>query len=328
MPAPPTARIPVHHVSRMRSIGTPVQAIPPLLVPGALPRGSLGSAKVPMAIRAMSATPPFPPPHVQWPPAGQHLAMPAFTPLSAPCPLEIDELYSDDDPFDPTSEPVRGQLLSKMRLQPSAQIETLRGSIGSCNAGMWTLRDGCQSFVLKLVMSSAGPLPGHASQADKFARLRRDFPGISMDPSLAFPCKIFSVLSAMGKSHDLVVMRQVPGQRVSDVIMQKVHGRQPQDLMGILELFGRFLAEFHLRYSGMQHGDLTPANVFYDQASRRFTLVDVADIAPRNPVIQSDAERFATSLKLLSHFYGPDFYTAGKARFEAAYNATLHRRNF
>jgi len=290
------------------------------------PRHSLASAKVPL-IRGISATAPMAPLHAQWP-ASNQLPRPALTPRTPSGPLEIDELYSDDILFDPSTEPARGQLMSKMRLPPSAQIGTLRGGIGSCNAGMWELRDGCQSFVLKLVRSSAGPVPGQASQVDKFAKLCRDFPGITADPSLAFPCKIFSVISAAGKSHDLVVMRQVPGQRVSDVIMQKLHGRQDQELMRILEQFGGFLADFHARYSGMQHGDLTPANVFYDQASRRFTLVDVADLAPRNPVIQADAERFSSSLKLLSHFYGPDFYMEGKARFEAAYNASRSRRNF
>jgi hypothetical protein len=249
-----------------------------------------------------------------------------FTPRTPRSSLDIDELYSDEEFFDPSIEPARGQLLAKMRLPPSAHIETLIGGIGSCNAGMWVLRDGRHSYVLKLVRST--PMPGQLSQADKFAKLGRDFPSISTDPSLAFPYKIFSVVSAAGKSHDLVVMRQVPGHKVSDVIMQKCHGRQVQDLMRILEQFGAFLADFHARYSGMQHSDLTPANVFYDQASGRFTLVDVADLAPRNPVIQSDAERFSSSLRLLSTFYGPNLYAEGKSRFEAAYNASRGWRNF
>lgn len=257
-------------------------------------------------------------------PASNHLA--AFPSVTPQCPLEIDELYCDDPTFDPCLEPARGQLLSKMRLPASARIETFRGGIGSCNSGMWVLRDGCQSYVLKLVRNGAGVGPRHLSQADKFAKLCRDFPNISSDTSLAFPCKIFSIMSSAGKSHDLVVMRHVPGQRVSDVIMQKLHSRQDQDLMRILEQFGGFLADFHSRYHGMQHGDLTPANVFYDQASGRFTLVDVADLSPQNPVIQSDAERFTSSLKLLSHFYGTAFYAEGKARFEAAYNANRCRR--
>jgi len=199
----------------------------------------------------------------------------------------------------------------------------MRGGIGSCNAGMWILRDGSQCFVLKLVRTNS---PGmgqlQASEADKFAKVCRENPGIVKDPSLSFPCKIFHCLSKGGiKNHDLIVMRQVSGVRMSEFIMQRLHSKQVQDLMRVLERFGAFLADFHTRYNGMQHGDLTPANVFYDQRSGRFALVDVADLAPRNPVIQSDTERFISSLKLLSHFYGPDLFMQGKTQFEAGYNA-------
>lgn len=237
--------------------------------------------------------------------------------------LEMDDLYMDGAFFDPTQIPLKSQLLQKMRLQPNALVETMRGGIGSSNAGMWIARDISQCFVLKLVRINA-TLGGPPQQAesDKFAKLCRENPGIVMDPSLSFPCKIFHCLGNGGvKTHDLIVMRQVNGIRVNEFIMQKLHGKQVQDLMRILEQFGAFLADFHARYNGMQHGDLTPANVFYDQGNGRFTLVDVADLAPRNPVIQSDVERFGASLRLLSHFYGPDLFMQGKASFEAGYNA-------
>jgi hypothetical protein len=192
---------------------------------------------------------------------------------------------------------------------------------------MWILQSGSQSFVLKLVRS--GFSFGKPTETDRFVRLSYEHPQIAQDPSLAFPCKIFNILSSAGeKSLTLVVMRQVPGQRVSDVIMQKLHSRQVQELMHILSQFGTFLADFHTRYNGMQHGDLTPANVFYEQATGRFTLVDVADLAPKNPVIQSDADRFKSSLKLLSTFYGPELFTEGRARFDAGYNANRGWGNF
>merc|ERR1719183_2156157 len=151
--------------------------------------------------------------------------------------------------------------------------------------------------------------PHQPSESEKFAKLCRENPGIVKDPSLSFPCKIFHCLSQNGaKTHDLVVMRQVTGVRGSEFIMQKLHGKQVQDLMRILELFGAFLADFHARYNGMQHGDLTPANVFFDQRSGRFTLVDVADLAPRNPVIQSDIDRFISGFRGLSMLFGAAWF--------------------
>jgi len=239
--------------------------------------------------------------------------------------LGFDDLYLDGALFDPCQPPMKAQLFQKMRMQPNALVEPMRGGIGmgACNAGMWILRDGTQCFVLKLIRSnSPGMNQLQASDADKFAKLSRENPGIVKDPSISFPCKIFHCLSKSGiKNHDLIVMRQVSGVRMSEFIMNRLHGKNVQDLMRILERFGAFLADFHTRYNGMQHGDLTPANVFYDERSGRFALVDVADLAPRNPVIQSDLDRFISSLKLLSTFYGPDLFMQGKAQFEAGYNA-------
>merc|ERR1712070_1164256 len=114
------------------------------------------------------------------------------------------------------------------------------------------------------------------------------------------------------------------GMRMQEFIRQTLHGQKVQDLMRVLEQFGVFLAEFHMRYNGMQHGDLTPANVFYDPQSGRFCLIDVADLAPRNSVnavIQSDVERFITSLKLLFSLFGQDIFPQARAQIEAGYNS-------
>jgi len=145
---------------------------------------------------------------------------------------------------------------------------------------------------------------------------------MARDPSLSFPCKIFHCLGKGGsKSHDLVVMRWVSGVRFSEYIMKKIHGGEEAELLNVLQQFGSFLADFHNRYNGLQHGDLTPANAFYDEHTWKFTLVDVADIAPRNPVIDSDADRFISGLKLLSNFYGEELWKQGKVRLEAGYDA-------
>jgi len=241
-------------------------------------------------------------------------------PATVVCGLDVEDLcIPSDAPFDPMQPPLKAQLLQKLRLSPGAQVEPMRGGIGSCNAGMWLVKDGRVCLVLKLVRSSG--LLSQTSEVEKFAKLNREWPGIGQDPSLAFPFKLFRCQQpGGGNSWDLVVMRQVPGQRMSELIMKTLHGRAVQELMRILEQFGGFLADFHARYGGMQHGDLTPANVFYDPIGGRFTLVDVSDLAPRNPVIQADTERFSSSLRLLSTFYGPQLFMEGKAHFEAGYS--------
>jgi len=260
----------------------------------------------------------------QLPPGLQPQLPPGLQPQQSPrCTLMFEDLYFDGASFDPCEPSLKAQLLQKLHMQPNALVERMRGGLGSRNAGMWIMRDGAQCFVLKLVRtSSPGMSQLQASEADKFAKLCRENPRIAQDPSLSFPSKIFHCMSDGGvNNNDLIVMRQVSGVRMSEFIMQRSHGKHVQDLMRILEQFGSFLADFHARYNGMQHGDLTPANVFYDERSGRFALVDVADLAPHNPVIQSDVERFISSLKLLSTFCGPELFMQGKAQFEAGYNA-------
>lgn len=191
---------------------------------------------------------------------------------------------------------------------------------GGCNAGMWLVCEGSQAFVLKLVRSGF-EFMGQASESAKFLNLSHNNPGIVDDLSLAFPCKIVQCIGQAGsKSYDLLVMRQVPGLQFSDFIRQKLQGN-PEELMTVLERFGTFLADFHVRYKGMQHGDLTPANVFFDPSSGRFTLIDVADLAPYNPVIQSDKDRFVSGLRGLSMLFGKALLEEGKARFELGYNS-------
>lgn len=238
--------------------------------------------------------------------------------------LEFDELHLEYMFFNPCVEPLKTQLLQKMGL-PHAEVDAIRGRIGGCNAGMWVLKDiaSSQSFMMKLVrVLPAWIGPSRSPESEKYATLSREHPEMINDLSLSFPCKVFHCLGKGGsKTHDLVVMRWVPGVRFSEFIMQKLYGGQVEDLMRALHWFGNFLADFHERYNGLQHGDLTPANVFVDEETNRFTLVDVADIAPRNPVIQSDVDRFVSGLDLLSNFYGKDLWAQGKARFEAGYKA-------
>jgi len=248
------------------------------------------------------------------------LSFPAVASASS---LEFDDLHLENMFFDPCREPLKSQLLQKMGVHQDADVEPIRGPIGGCNSGMWVLKNGNQWFMLKLLrILPAWMGPSRDSESEKYAKLSREHPEMVQDASLSFPCKIFHCLGKGGsKTHDLVVMRWVGGLRFSEIVMRKLHSGQAQDLMGTLQQFGKFLADFHGRYNGLQHGDLTPANVFFDEQTHKFALVDVADIAPRNPVILSDADRFISSLKLLSNFYGDDLWAQGKLRLEAGYKS-------
>lgn len=240
-------------------------------------------------------------------------------------PIQFDDLHLDYMFFNPLVEPLRSQLLQKLGVHPNSEVQAIKGRSGSSNAGMWVLKDynGSQDLMMKLVRVLPGWIgPSREPESEKFARLSRDHPEMATDICLSIPFKVFHCLGKGGsKSHDLIVMHFVPGVPFSEFIMQKLHGGHVEDLMRALHWFGSFLADFHERYHGLQHGDLTPANVFVDEKSNRFTMVDVADIAPRNPVIQSDVDRFVSGLDLLSNFHGENLMIQGSERFKAGYAA-------
>jgi len=218
---------------------------------------------------------------------------------------------------------LKSQLLQKLLMPPNAVVENMRG--GGCNAGMWIVRDISQTYVLKLTKSSP-MFMGKMSESARLLKLSRSHPSLVDDLAIAFPCKIFHCLGPDGSnSHDMLVMRQVPGVQLSEVIRQKLQGNQ-QELMGILEHFGAFLAAFHSRYNGMQHGDLTPANICFCQSSGRFTLIDIADLGPQNPLLQPDVDRFISGIKGLCMLFGAARFEENKARFEAGYNTCRRGR--
>lgn len=187
------------------------------------------------------------------------------------------------------------------------------------NEGVWIVKDNSQKFVLKLVKGVNSF--GMPTDAEKFTRLSHEHPGIEHDASIAFPMQIIRCTApGQGNRYDLIVMRKVPGKSLSETIANlRSEGRMPQ-LMQILEKLGQFLADFHARYSNKQHNDFQPSNVFYDPVSGSFTLIDISDMGPTEPLNEVDVERFTNSLSLLSNCYGQNFFLEGKRHFEAGYN--------
>jgi len=112
-------------------------------------------------------------------------------------------------------------------------------------------------------------------------------------------------------------MRHAAGQSLSAIIGLKWYANQGSEVMRIFEQLGGFLADFHLRYGHKQHGDFQPSNIWYDDTTGSFTLLDVSDIGPQ---IQSDVEHFSDSIRMFSQAYGPQFETEGLQHFMTGYH--------
>jgi Ser/Thr protein kinase RdoA (MazF antagonist) len=233
--------------------------------------------------------------------------------------LHAHDLLIGAGAFDPSQPNVKSQLTAKLGVGLNSVIQRMQGPRGGLNEGVWTLEDGSRSFVLKLVKSRNGPA-SMPTEAERLVQLSRQHPSVASDPALAFPQNIFRCLGACGDArYDLIVMRKAPGQPLADVIARKWHGGQASELMRIFELLGCFLADFHARYGNWQHGDFQPSNVFYDEATGKFTMLDVSDIAPQLGFAESDVEHFMKSIGLLARFFGPHFDVEARRHFEAGY---------
>jgi len=223
--------------------------------------------------------------------------------------------------------PLRSQVLSVLGLPISADVERLKGAQGGLNDGVWRVRSGAQDFIVKSV-ASTHPMDGPGaimhSEAEKLVRLAREHPELAEDSDVAFPVKIVRMAVNHRPRHDLIVMWHVPGQRLAEVIAAKWPS-QGQTVLSILREFGAFLGRFHLRHGGLQHHDCQQSNVLYDEKTGDFTLLDVSDMAPQGALTELDKDRFVGGLKLLSSYFGQQFFTECKRYFEDGYTSSFRQ---
>merc|ERR1712222_205889 len=174
------------------------------------------------------------------------------------------------------------------------------------------------SLVLKAVQ--AVQKHGVPTLAEKLIKLSTDHPHIKRDNFLAFPTRVIHCLGPNGETRfDIFVMRNVPGMTLAEVIARKWEYKEISKLMQIFEQFGARLGEFHTKYGDKQHGDLQPSNVFYDEASGKFTLIDVGDIGGAVCSFDRDVDRFLGGLSLLAKG-DAQLYVDGRQHFEAGYS--------
>lgn len=233
------------------------------------------------------------------------------------------DLQIGEQPFDPAAPAVRQQLLAKLGLAEGT-FELITSNIGGLNEGVWYLRTPARAsagtpvqveteFVLKLVCGKRR-ISSEPTEAENCCTLLKGHPTIQQDLMLAFPLKIFSCFNSVGvKRYDLLVMRRIRGERVTDIIALG-WPKNRASVMHMIEKIGASLYEFQKRYGGIQHGDFQPSNVFFDKDSEEVGFADVGGMG--RPTMETDQEHFFASLRLLSKVYGPAFFLESKAAFE------------
>jgi len=165
-----------------------------------------------------------------------------------------------------------------------------------------------------------------ATDAERYEKVQNACPHIVKEYSMTFPFKIFKLKGPCGERiKDLIVMRKAPGQQLTYQMYQSIKlGGSVPALLDVMKEFGKFLKTIHRVYQDMQHGDCTASNIFYDESSGQFTLVDVADFGWDLKMAQggdNDVEHFVAGLKFFSQHYGEITMGDCERYFRAGYNA-------
>lgn len=220
--------------------------------------------------------------------------------------------------FDPSEPAVRFKLLKSLGADPEASIECMRGFRGGQNEGVWFLKSRSEDLVLKLVKRP----PGGVTEADNFRKLHREHPSIVGDHSIAFPQQLVRVLAGDDVHlYDLIVMRRARGQMLGNLIQERWHAGQASEVMAILEKVGQSARDFHLRYGGKQHCDLSSSNVVVDEATRHITLIDAGGMGGSWATNEQDLEHFERSLRMMFEFIEPSAASEAVQRFRDGYAA-------
>jgi hypothetical protein len=232
----------------------------------------------------------------------------------------VEDLQYSTPDFDPSAMKMKLQLASALGLSQTARMEAVRGNLGGQNFGAWTFTDGSHSFILKAVRCQRhyAAIP---TETENFLTLARDYPSLVHDQDLAFPVKIFRCRGPTGNNtHNLIAMRKAHGECLNNIINTKCYTRQIPQLMDTFEAAGRFIANLHNRY-GLKHGDCTPSNIFLDEATGKFTMIDVSDLSPGGGfgVTETDVDHFCGGVRLITRCQGDQISSQAVQRFKAGY---------
>lgn len=243
--------------------------------------------------------------------------------------FDIETIHFEGRCFDPTTEPLKMQLLSRLEglgiVPSSCAIEVLRNA-GGFNEGMWLLHSQSHlgTLVLKLVKTHRRH-PMLPTDAENFISIIQRRPNIINDHAVTFPIKIFHCVGpGENWSHDLIVMRKAAGRGFDATVAQKCSLGQVDSLMQDLDSLGCFLAKIHTVY-GMQHGDLQPSNVFYEEANGWFSVVDCGGMGPQPYANDDDLQHLIRGICLITPYMGEDFKAEVRRHLKTSYFREMDR---
>jgi hypothetical protein len=238
--------------------------------------------------------------------------------------MSIEKLTVNQATFDPAQPELKAKLLAGLGFAEPVAIQKMDwDEQGAFNEGIWSLSDCFSTGVILKLVPHERARPHSLTDTEKYTKLQKMIPNILGEFSLSFPVKIFELQSKAGGScKDLIVMRRAMGLQITQHLYHKFHGGAIPLLLDMFKQFGVHMSTIHRVYRDMQHGDCQPSNVFYDDSTGIFTLIDVADFG-YGPYMaeggENDVEHFISGLKQLSQFYGEGLISECVREFRAGY---------
>jgi hypothetical protein len=238
--------------------------------------------------------------------------------------LSIENFSLDQSDFNPSRAQLKAKLSKKLRLENAVFDKLDSDNSGCFNDDIWVVSDATTTgLVLKLVPHNGA----EKTDREKYLDLQRMCPDILTDFSLTFPIKILQLKEPSGAiNKDLIVMRKAVGIQLTQYMWNNFNCGQGAELLCVFHNFGKFLKAIHSTYRdvnrSMQHGNCHPSNVFYDEVSRVFTLVDVVDFGFGSDSVEEgedDVQLFLELLQSLTPWYGKSLIEDCAVFFRSGY---------
>lgn len=134
-------------------------------------------------------------------------------------------------------------------------------------------------------------------------------PDLLYDDDLMFPIRLMDVKSTRGPQQ-LFVMRKANGRTVGEFLGLTLALRpgtstlSPGSIQAIRYMFravGTVLGNFHKRYGNLNHCDFHISNVFYEERTRKATIIDLGGMGQK--VSDTDVEHFTKAINLIKGSY-------------------------
>lgn len=219
-------------------------------------------------------------------------------------------------------------------LSPSRRVARPAVEKVPVSGGAWLLASNAQPedrWLLRTASASRRS-PELPTEAEEWAALAEELPGLLTDRRLVCPHAVVPLQSDGQHAMDLLVARAAPGipldQHLSELDLGNAQVRR--SLEKVCKGLGSLLATFHLMYAGsgkvLQHRDLDLSSVLYDKASGTLCLVCLSGLSFDAEGPGEDTERLASTVRSRAGGRYASAFRAGYGAEAKAHGTDADRR--